>query len=330
MKTLTLLGLAAFAVACSDFEASTYSSAGESSERGYFGQKSITVTLAPGTTGDQILPITVLRQNNKGEAAVSVAVESEGVFTAPAEVVFADGEYSATLELTAHAVEEFAPGTTYEATVKLINLEEEPVVGGIEVKGQYESLAVSCALELNWIPAYEYKDMTKLLQRKPEGTADADWYVCEGGAPRPMLADVTYSAFMSSLFDESEIVDGDLELERAEGTNMFRVMNVFGGVPFVFTIDSKEEHKIQGYHLVSVGWQGVGFDLGAANGEMQIGDVSILYGFNMAAFAKYPCIWNGRNDLQLTLFESCAKADAAAGYGFGFGVYRIKMKGASL
>lgn len=302
------------AVGCSkDQTVGTYDTSSEDPAAAYFAQKNYTDEFVTGSTGDQTIAVDIYRASSSGEATVgldyNLPSESAGFFTIPESVTFRDGEFKTSFDITVHQVDAFAKGQSYTAEIavgdhhdftSVATPEELRRMGG---KGRtraastprYESITVSVSLQLLWEQAYTPVSWDKMTEQKPEGTDDKDWWIMEEGAPRPLTANLYWGPL-----DELAAPgwpQPDLNVQRASGTNVYRLVSCMGGTNLIFTIDTSEEHMFEDdgsttgvagkYMRTVISPQATGLNDG--NGELSISDIGSFMG--EAYYGVYPSIW---------------------------------------
>lgn len=302
------------AVGCSkDQTVGTYDTSSEDPAAAYFAQKNYTDEFVTGSTGDQTIAVDIYRASSSGEATVgldyNLPSESAGFFTIPESVTFRDGEFKTSFDITVHQVDAFAKGQSYTAEIavgdhhdftSVATPEELRRMGG---KGRtraastprYESITVSVSLQLLWEQAYTPVSWDKMTEQKPEGTDDKDWWIMEEGAPRPLTADL-YWGPLDELAAPGWPQPG-LNVQRASGTNVYRLVSCMGGTNLIFTIDTSEEHMFEDdgsetgvagkYMRTVISPQATGLNDG--NGELSISDIGSFMG--EAYYGVYPSIW---------------------------------------
>ena len=284
MKTLKylFLSLAALAAVGCDQDHDYYTPSPDDVDVVFFNIDKV-VTEYPGdATGDQTITITATRLS--ATASATVAIESQlgegadGRFDIPSSVTFAAGEYEQTIDITVKNVEDFDKGVTYQAKVGVAAKESN----NIKVSGSTSvAITVSCALE--WVPVYKLKDNSKLLSKE---LTEADYVLGADGNPVPMTGTFYYNSFFSG-------DDPGLTLERALGTNMFRINNIFYGIDFTFTIHPEEKVTFQGGQYAAIycdGQQWIGYNH-SSYGPVYCADDFYMWGPD--DFADFPCFWDG-------------------------------------
>ena len=123
-------------------------------------------------------------------------------------------------------MEKFDKGVTYAVSISVNNAGTENE-SSASIGSKYASVTLSASLTLNWVPCYVLKDFSKLLSTD---LTDADYVGPDG---KPMLQGGVYTY---TFWWEGE--DDTVMLERAEGTNVFRLTNWGGGVNILFTINA--------------------------------------------------------------------------------------------
>lgn len=315
IKSLLIAGVLFATIGCSkDQTVNKYDPSSEDAMTAYFAQKGVSDEFSTEMTGDQKMYVEVYRQNNQGELTVgidySLPGDSRGFFSFPKDVTFKDGDFKTTMEVIVHDVETLAKGATYNATATIGSHHEfEDVVlpmpdkmqraksRSVSIAEKYKSVTVSIALALDWQPAYILKDPTKLLEQKPAGTEDAEWYKMQDGKPMPLTATWQDAWGMASNTE-------DLAIQRATGTNVFRVVNFGeGGVNIIFMVDANVENKVtydgEKYYRSILTPQFAGVLYQGAD-DIYISDFPSYTG--SLTYDQAPCIWDGKNTFRFTLY----------------------------
>ena len=216
IESLFALGMLFATVGCDqDQIVAKFDTSGEDAGTAYFVKNAVSENFEASATGTQTINLDLFRQDAAGELTVGLTAEMDEAaakfFRIPESVTFADGDYRVIVPVSVLDVEKFDKGVTYAS-----------------IGSKYASVTLSASLTLNWVPCYVLKDFSKLLSTD---LTDADYVVGPDG--KPMLQGGVYTY---TFWWEGE--DDTVMLERAEGTNVFRLTNWGGGVNILFTINA--------------------------------------------------------------------------------------------
>lgn len=288
VKSLGALALCFAAIGCDQDQISTeFNPAGEEARQAYFVQQKVTEEFPADATGDQVINVTLYRQNAEAMLAVDLTAKSASrFFEVPQTVTFQDGAYSTVVPVTIKNIENFAKGASYSVTISVPEVEEP--VGTSSIANKFSSVTVTTTLTLNWQPCYILKDPTKLLSND---LTDADYVVGPDGKPMIQTATYTYNFWW-------EGDDDTITLERAQGTNVFRMTNWGGGVDIIFQI--LPDVKVQGFAVCQIESQYIGSDYSDGTKVMVSDPVTLGYPAG-ATYEKCPSVWDGERDFLFTL-----------------------------
>ena len=232
IESLFALGMLFATVGCDqDQIVAKFDTSGEDAGTAYFVKNAVSENFEASATGTQTIDPDLFRQDAAGELTVGLTAEMDAAaakfFRIPESVTFADGDYRVIVPVSVLDVEKFDKGVTYAVSISVNNAGTENE-SSASIGSKYASVTLSASLTLNWVPCYVLKDFSKLLSTD---LTDADYVVGPDG--KPMLQGGVYTY---TFWWEGE--DDTVMLERAEGTNVFRLTNWGGGVNILFTINA--------------------------------------------------------------------------------------------
>lgn len=232
IESLFALGMLFATVGCDqDQIVAKFDTSGEDAGTAYFVKNAVSENFEASATGTQTINLDLFRQDAAGELTVGLTAEMDEAaakfFRIPESVTFADGDYRVIVPVSVLDVEKFDKGVTYAVSISVNNAGTENE-SSASIGSKYASVTLSASLTLNWVPCYVLKDFSKLLSTD---LTDADYVVGPDG--KPMLQGGVYTY---TFWWEGE--DDTVMLERAEGTNVFRLTNWGGGVNILFTINA--------------------------------------------------------------------------------------------
>lgn len=224
IESLFALGMLFATVGCDqDQIVAKFDTSGEDAGTAYFVKNAVSENFEASATGTQTINLDLFRQDAAGELTVGLTAEMDEAaakfFRIPESVTFADGDYRVIVPVSVLDVEKFDKGVTYAVSISVNNAGTENESSAL-IGSKYASVTLSASLTLNWVPCYVLKDFSKLLSTD---LTDADYVVGPDG--KPMLQGGVYTY---TFWWEGE--DDTVMLERAEGTNVFRLTNWGGGV----------------------------------------------------------------------------------------------------
>ncbi len=276
------------AIGCGQDQISAeFDPAGEEAQQAYFVQKSVAQEFPADAEGDQTIDVVLYRQNAEGTLAVELTAKSASrFFEVPPTVTFDQGAYSVTVPVKVKGIENFAKGANYSVTISVPEVEDP--AGTASIADKFSSVTVTTTLTLLWQPCYILKDPSKLLS---DDLTAADYVVGPDGKPMVQTATYTYAFWW-----EGE--DDTITLERAQGTNVFRMTNWGGGVDLIFQI--LPDVQVGGYAVCKTDSQEVGATYDDGTPGMVADPVSLGYPAG-ATYEKYPSVWNGQREFRFTL-----------------------------
>lgn len=267
-----------------DQKVTKFNTAGEDAEQAYFANKETSVSLDASVSGPQTVELYLLRQNADKEFTVGLsAFGNVDLITVPETVTFGPGEYKASIFLEL-LKDEFVPGSEYAVRITVINPEIDPETQSPNQIGDKEpALIFRAALALDWQPCYVLKDYSKLLSTD---LTEDDYVLGDDGKPIPQGGVYTYNFWWEGDDDESK-------LERAVGTNTFRLTNWGGGINLIFSVDSSKTVTVDGkeYASVTVGDQYIGSDH-SSYGKVYVCDGQTFDETKFPA-SSFPSYWDG-------------------------------------
>lgn len=275
-----------------DQEVTKFNSAGEDAEQAYFSNSATSASFDPSAAGPQTVELYLLRQNADKEFTVGLSASGRiDLIEVPETATFKAGEYKASVLLEC-ATDEFVPGSNYAVKITVINPEVDPETQSANQIGTKNvELVFSASLVLEWKPCYVLKDYSKFLST--DLTAD-DYVLGADGNPIPQGGIYTYNFWW-------EGDDDGCMLERATGTNTFRLTNWGGGVNLIFSIDPDNTVTVDGkeYASITLVDQYIGSDH-ETYGKVYVCDAQ-TYNANALPASKYPSYWDGDGTLSFHL-----------------------------
>ena len=248
IESLFALGMLFATVGCDqDQIVAKFDTSGEDAGTAYFVKNAVSENFEASATGTQTINLDLFRQDAAGELTVGLTAEMDEAaakfFRIPESVTFADGDYRVIVPVSVLDVEKFDKGVTYAVSISVNNAGTENE-SSASIGSKYASVTLSASLTLNWVPCYVLKDFSKLLSTD---LTDADYVVGPDG--KPMLQGGVYTY---TFWWEGE--DDTVMLERAEGTNVFRLTNWGGGVNILFTINADKTISLTSQYVGAVSY----------------------------------------------------------------------------
>ncbi|MDE6507475.1 MAG: hypothetical protein K2L04_03305 [Alistipes sp.] len=277
--------LLAFGGGCSqDQEVAKFDTSGENSELAYFANSETSVSLDASVPGTQTAEIYLLRQSASKEFTVALSVSGSTDFiSVPETVTFKAGEYKASIFLEL-LKDEFVPGNDYAVRITAVNPEVDPETQSPNQIGtKNAALVFKASLALTWQPCYVLKDFSKLLSND---LTEADYVLGTDGSPVVQGGVYSYNFWWEGDDDEPT-------LERAAGTNTFRLTNWGGGVNLIFSVDPSKTVTVDGkeYASVTVSDQYIGSDH-STYGKVYVCDGQ-TYSPSKFPASEFPSYWDG-------------------------------------
>lgn len=267
-----------------DQEVTKFDTAGENPELAYFANAESSVSLDASVAGPQTAEIYLLRQNASKEFTVALSVSGNtDLISVPETVTFKAGEYKASIFLDL-LKDEFVPGSDYALRITVVNPEVDPETQSPNQIGTKNvAFVFKAALALTWQPCYVLKDFSKLLS---SDLTEADYVLGSDGSPIPQGGVYTYNFWWEGEDDEPK-------LERALGTNTFRLTGWGGGVNLIFSVDPSKTVTVDGkeYASITVSDQYIGSDH-SSYGKVYVCDGQTYNPNNFPASA-FPSYWDG-------------------------------------
>ena len=283
IKLLSAFVVMAAAIACDKSqEGPIFDATNVDSTIAYFVAKTRTAEFAGDATGTQTIDVELHRHNGKGSVTVALDVKANAdaanFFSVPASATFEDGACVTTIPVQLLNVENFEKGVNYSVVISVPEKTSET----LDTQRNF-SITVTASAALEWVPVYKLKDNSRLLAKD---LTDADYVMGADGLPVPLTGTFYYNSFFTG-------DDPGLTMERALGTNMFRINDIFYGIDFTFTIHPEVTVTYQGGQYAAIycdGQQWIGYDH-PSYGPVYCADD--LYMWGPADFADFPCFWDG-------------------------------------
>ena len=261
---LTALALIAAAGCSKEQEGTIYKPNADDAKEIHFIQSSLAKEFEQSaTTGT--MTIEVARPGNRGELTVYLSNKGTDAkaFSAPDYVTIPDGSYSADVNVDVDLASLNA-GATFSTTLYITDRQEETGNGSALVSQYTDKIKLSASFALTWEPYY---------------TTD------EKGNEVQQTATYHYNAFYSGR-------DSGLKVEKAAGTNIFRLNDWASGVTFKFILNAD--------NTCTVPAQSIGYYNSNYNEYVQVADMAVYTG-NSAAYSSYPCTYDGKGNFSFYL-----------------------------
>lgn len=277
---------------CSQDHTSTiFDPSGESASAIYFVSEGFAMEYEATATTDEVM-VDVYRANATGDVEIPLDVVystgAEAFVTAPTVASFKDGDFKTTLAIQFSNISNFVRGVTYTVTFS----EGAPSTESIKKLGQktkslatdvsykFPALTVSASLKLEWEPVYILKDWNNLFVDPATLTDDA--YALDAAGKKQIQGGVyTYTSFFTG-------TDDAVELQRAKGTNVFRMINWGGGVAPVMNMDLTNTYTDENgvaHPTFTIPHTFIGY-VHSQYGNVYFSDVMT---YNPALYANYEC-----------------------------------------
>ncbi len=229
----------------------------------HFIQSSLTKEF-PQETESGTIEIALARPGCKGELSVELHTQGDDAesFTVPETVTLPDGGYSVTVPVEVN-LENLKAGSSLSAEI-LIQGRQEETAGGAYITGFSDKVKISVSYTLEWETYYR-----------------AD----ENGEKLPQTATYRYNAFYTGR-------DSGLAVEKAVGTNIFRVNDWASGVSFKFILNDDNSCTVPA--------QSIGYYNSNYNEYVKVSDMAVYTG-NDAAYSSYPCTFDGKDTFSFYL-----------------------------
>lgn len=240
-----------------------YKPSSEDAREIHFIQSSLAKEFRQGTDSG-IFELEIARPGNDGE--LSVELENKGthadMFTVPATVTVPDGSYSVKIPVEVDLTQ-LLPGSTMETTVLIAGRQEE-TGGGAYVTQFSDKIKLSVSYSLEWEPYYR---------------------IDENGNEVQQTATYHYNAFYTGR-------DSGLAVEKAVGTNIFKVNDWASGVSFKFILNDD--------NTCTVPAQSIGYYNSNYEEYVKVADMAEYTG-SKTAYSSYPCTYDGKGTFSFYL-----------------------------
>ncbi len=259
-----LTALLLLAAGCDKEQKGTvFSPSADDSKEIHFIQSSLTKEFAQGTESGTI-EIAVARPGCEGELSVELKMMGDDAesFTVPGTVTIPDGGYSVTVPVEVN-LENLLVGSSLNAEILIYDRQEE-TDGGAYITGFSDKVTISVSYTLEWETYYRTD---------------------ESGEKLPQTATYRYNAFYTGR-------DSGLEVEKAVGTNIFRVNDWASGVSFKFILNDDNSCTVPA--------QSIGYYNSNYNEYVKVSDMAVYTG-NDAAYSSYPCTFDGKDTFSFYL-----------------------------
>ncbi len=257
---LLLLG-----TACSQTqEGSYYSPNRDDAKEIHFIQSSIEKEFAQDTqTG--VIEVEIARTGSKGSYEITLANKGDNsnLFKVPETVTIPDGSHSVTVPVEVDMASGTA-GSTFKTTLYIAAREADLGDGSAQISQFVDKVSLSASFELEWEPFYRTNAAGEQVQQ---------------------LATFHYSLYYTGR-------DSGLEVEKAVGTNIYRIKDWASGVTFRFILHDD--------NTCTVPAQSIGYYNSNYNEYVYVSDMAVYTGSD-AAYASYPCTFDGKDTFSFYL-----------------------------
>ncbi len=240
-----------------------YNPSSEDAKEIHFIQSALTKEFPQGTESGTI-EVELARPSAKGE--LSVGLEKKGTnkdsFTVPETVTIPDGSYSVKIPVEVK-LSRLLAGSSLEATI-LISDRQEESGNGAYVTQFSDKIKLSVSYSLEWEPYYRTDESGKEVQQ---------------------TATYHYNAFYTGR-------DSGLAVEKAAGTNIFKVNDWASGVSFKFILNDD--------NTCTVPAQSIGYYNSNYEEYVKVADMAEYTG-SKSAYASYPCTYDGKGTFSFYL-----------------------------
>lgn len=262
---LSILATSLLAAGCGkEQEGTIYKPSADDAKEIHFIQSSLTKEFPQGSKSG-ILEIEIARPGNKGELSVGLQKkgENESAFNIPETVTLPDGSYSVTVPVEVN-LRQLLTGSSLNATILISDRQEETGTGSAYVTQFSDKINLSVSFALEWEPYYRTDESGNKVQQ---------------------TATYTYNAFYTGR-------DSGLKVEKAVGTNIFKVNDWASGVSFKFILNED--------NTCTVPSQSIGYYNSNYNEYVRVSDMAEYTG-NKAAYSSYPCTYDGNGNFSFYL-----------------------------
>lgn len=240
-----------------------YNPSSEDAKEIHFIQSTLTKEFPQGTESGTI-EVEIARPSDKGE--LSVGLEKKGTnkdsFTVPETVTIPDGSYSVKVPVEVK-LSRLLAGSSLEATI-LISDRQEETGNGAYVTQFSDKIKLSVSYSLEWEPYYRTDESGKEVQQ---------------------TATYHYNAFYTGR-------DSGLAVEKAVGTNIFKVNDWASGVSFKFILNND--------NTCTVPAQSIGYYNSNYEEYVKVADMAEYTG-SKSAYSSYPCTYDGKGTFSFYL-----------------------------
>lgn len=240
-----------------------YNPSSEDAKEIHFIQSTLTKEFPQGTESGTI-EVEIARPSDKGE--LSVGLEKKGTnkdsFTVPETVTIPDGSYSVKVPVEVK-LSRLLAGSSLEATI-LISDRQEETGNGAYVTQFSDKIKLSVSYSLEWEPYYRTDESGKEVQQ---------------------TATYHYNAFYTGR-------DSGLAVEKAVGTNIFKVNDWASGVSFKFILNDD--------NTCTVPAQSIGYYNSNYEEYVKVADMAEYTG-SKSAYSSYPCTYDGKGTFSFYL-----------------------------
>lgn len=254
-----------FGTACSQTqEGSYYTPNGDDAKEIHFIQSSIEKEF-PQDTQTGVIEVEIARTGDKGSYEIVLANKGDNssLFTVPETVTIPDGSYSVTVPVEVDLASGTA-GSTFKTTIYIASRESELGSGSAQVSQFVDKVNLSASFVLEWEPFYRTNAAGEEVQQ---------------------LATYYYNLYYTGQ-------DSGLEVEKAVGTNIYRLKDWASGVTFRFILNDD--------NTCTVPAQSIGYFNSNYNEYVYVSDMAVYTG-NESAYASYPCTFDGKDTFSFYL-----------------------------
>lgn len=239
-----------------------YSPNSDDDKEVHFIQTSITKEFEQGEqTG--IVDVTLARPGNKGDYTVHLRNSNPDAFLVPEMVTIPDGKYSVEIPVEVNLAS-LMPGAEFSTELLIYDRQSQAGNSGAFVTQFSEKIKLNVSFSLEWEPFFREDAEGKKIQQ---------------------TATYNYNAFYRGR-------NVGLLVEKAVGTNIYRVNDWGGGVGFRFILNED--------NTCTVPAQSIGYFNSNYNQYVQVSDMAV-YTKNPAAYSSYPCTYDGKSTFSFYL-----------------------------
>lgn len=252
------------AVGCDKEQNGTiYTPSSDDAKEIHFIQSALSKEFPQGTESGTI-EVEIARPSDKGELSVGLEKKGENgdSFKVPATVTIPDGSYSVKVPVEVNLGRLLA-GSSLEATI-LISDRQEETGNGAYVTQYSDKIKISVSYALEWQPYYRTD---------------------ESGEQVRQTATYHYNAFYTGR-------DSGLTVDKAVGTNIFRVNDWASGVSFKFILNDDNSCTVPA--------QSIGYFNSNYEEYVKVADMAEYTG-SKAAYSSYPCTYDGKGTFSFYL-----------------------------